>query len=79
MFKERDAEGKEIVDPVTGKAKLGADFQPFVRKVATTALEDFSAATNSRSSRLAACGSAMPCKKQIAPSRLFVEVFRRSR
>jgi len=38
MFKERDGEGKEILE--NGKPKLGADFQPFVRRAGATAIED---------------------------------------
>lgn len=40
MFKERDQNGKEILE--NGKPKLGADFQPFVRKAAASAMTDFS-------------------------------------
>lgn len=39
MFKERDANGAEIKGP-DGKPKLGADFKPFVKKAASTALQD---------------------------------------
>jgi hypothetical protein len=39
MFKERDGEGKEILE--NGKPKLGADFKPFVHRAATAAMEDF--------------------------------------
>jgi hypothetical protein len=39
MFKERDANGAEVKG-ADGKAKLGADFKPFVRKAASTAMQD---------------------------------------
>lgn len=39
MFKERDKDGKEILE--NGKPKLASDFRPFVRKAATSALEPF--------------------------------------
>ena len=44
MFKERDANGAEVMG-ADGKPKLGADFKPFVRKAASTAIEDFSQST----------------------------------
>lgn len=40
MFKERDAEGKEVLG-ADGKPKLGADFKPFVRKAASSAIEEY--------------------------------------
>src|SRR5579859_1768272 len=40
MFKERDANGAEVKGP-DGKPKLGSDFKPFVRKAASSAMEDF--------------------------------------
>lgn len=40
MFKERDANGAEVKGP-DGKPQLGADFKPFIRKAATTAMEEY--------------------------------------
>lgn len=40
MFKERDATGAEVKG-ADGKPKLAPDFKPFVRKAASTALDDF--------------------------------------
>lgn len=53
MFKERDANGAEVLG-ADGKPKLGADFKPFVRKAATTAIEDLSQATQAQIATLEA-------------------------
>ena len=50
MFKERDDKGAEIKG-ADGQPKLGADFQPFVRKAASSALQGF---VDSSSSQIAA-------------------------
>ena len=44
MFKERDANGAEVKGP-DGKPKLGADFKPFVRKAASSAMEEYAGST----------------------------------
>jgi hypothetical protein len=47
MFKTRDAQGKEILGQ-DGKPQLDADFKPFVRKAATSAISEFQDEANSQ-------------------------------
>jgi hypothetical protein len=56
MFKERDQNGAEVKG-LDGRPKLGSDFKPFIRKAASSALEDFvssdEASVNTLKARLA--------------------------